>query len=477
MPEPGLLTSKVRAYMESLTPMARAMLVRSLRASASHGDIPNEVILAAIEGLEIAGEPTTPVRRPASAPAPTVGEPWSQRLESAFFAPLAPFLVDDSVTPHLTGRIARAHLPVIWNWIRRDAAAEDVDRALAADPYDAAADATPVARKLRRDAMVQVVGFLRDAGTESRARQKLIGQLGGEAIYRDLVDVAYVLQNEAAFANLFAQLPSNITTFDVAEPSRLADVIRASIEQVQMTLEWITAAVLTRTANPVVVAHLACRLVGSSDPRLVAGSRYACLIEGLLALIERHAACAKSRGTDPQSRTRFFSDLRSYHDISRSFGHVFVIEDVPTWFRRLGAARVVMSEAVSQRIEVAPGLVRRALRVEASGGQYGSRFDPEAVEDAEFAVRLSIEARLAAETLAVNEVVGRIRKQIETTLEHISGKLLADLKASPSLDRRALVDASDAAIRLAAIVFGEDYAAVLRKSRDNALQKPAKAAG
>jgi hypothetical protein len=472
MPEPGLLTSKVRAYMETLSPTARAMLLRSLRASAAQGDLPNDIILAAAEGLEVddSSTRTKHVAQP-------VGEPWSLRLEQAFFAPLGPFLVEEEVSPHLVGRIARSHLEPIWNWIRRDAAPGEVDTALAADPYDASADPAPIARRLRRDALDRVVEVLRTAGVDPRARQRLIGQLGGEPIYRSLVDAAYVLKNDAAFANLFAQLPSNITVFDMAEPSRIAEVVRASIEQVQMTLDWITAAILARTNNPVVVAHLACRLAGTADPRLVASSRYGALVEGLISVIERYAASAKGRGTDALSRTRFFADLRGYHDASRSLGHLFVIEDVSAWFRRLGAARVTMSDAVSKRIETAPGLVRRALRAEGGNGNFGGRFDPAAVEDAEFAVRLSIEARLASETLAVNEVVMRIRKQIETTFEHVSAKLFEELKASPSLDRGALFQAADAAIRIASLIFGDDYAAVLRKTRDNCLQKPAKATG
>ena len=303
------------------------------------------------------------------------------------------------------------------------------------------------------------------------------GQLGGEAIYRTLVDVAYVLQNEAAFANLFGQLPSNITTFDCAEPSRIADVVRVSMEQVQMTVEWIAAAVLARTTNPVVAAHLACRLAGTTDPRLVAGSRYAPFVDIVLAQLERCAALGAARGNDARSRAVFFVDLRAYHDIARNLALLFSVESVSGWFRRLGGAKVVMSEAVTRRIETAAGLVRRALRVETTGGEYAGRFDADAFEDAEFAVRLSIEARAYTETLAINEVVGRTRKQIENTLEVVSEKLMADLKSGQALDRRVVTEAVDGAIRLNALVFGEDFAGALRKSRDNWLAKPATRAG
>jgi hypothetical protein len=153
------------------------------------------------------------------------------------------------------------------------------------------------------------------------------------------------------------------------------------------------------------------------------------------------------------------------------------VDAVPAWMRRIGAAKVAMSDAVARRIEPAPGLVRRALRVETTGGEYAGRWDPASYEEAEFAVRLSIEARLAAESLAVNELVGRTRKQVEQTLEVVSAKLMADLKSAQVLDKRTLIEAVDGAIRLSALVFGEEYAAVLRKSRDLFATRATRAAG
>ncbi len=474
MPDAGLLTSKVRAYMESLSPTARSMLIRSLRASHAEGDIPNEIIMAAIEGLDVGGTA-------AAATSPVVGprpsEPWSARLEAVFFAPVAPFVVEEVAPSHATGRIASSSLPVIWTWMRRDVAPEEWERAVAADPFDGTADATPIGRRLRREVVARVVRVLRDAGADPKVRQKLAGQLGGEGVYRDLVDVTYVLENEAAFANLFGQLPSSVTVFDLTEPSRLLDVVRASLDQVQMSAEWVGACVLTRTANPVVVATMAARLAASTDPRVVAAGRYGVFVEVVIARLECLAGIARNSGDDTKARSRLVAGLRAYHDLSRSLSLLMPVEAVPAWMRRIGAAKVLMSDEIARRIEPAPGLVRRALRVEVSNGEYVGRFDQANFDDAEFAVRLSIEARLAVESLAVNELVGRTRKMVEQTLEVVSAKLMADLKSSQALDKRPLIEAVDAAIRLSALVFGEDYAAVLRKSRDLFVAKPARAAG
>lgn len=465
MPEPGLLASKVRSYMESLSPAARSMLVRTLRASGSR-DLPAEVILKAVEGLELAEE-----AKVVEAP---VGDPWSVRLETAFFAPAEPFFCDEDPVDRMPGRLSRHRLPALWNWIGRDLAADAFERALAADPLDPNADAAPIARKLRREVAPAMAGVLHDCGSDPKLRQRLVGQLGGEPVFRCLSDLAYVFRNEAAFANFLGQLPRTVTAFDIAEPSRLVDLVRVTTEQGNIATDWIAAAILARTANPVVLVHLACRLAASTDPRLIASGRYAAFVETVIAGIEQHVKRAAGRGVDPVARDGFLADMRAYHEVSRNLELALPIESVSAWFRRLGAARTAMSDIVSKQLEAAPGLVRRSLRIDNQGG-WSDRFDAADFADAEFAVRVTLEARLVVDSLAVNELALRARKQVENTLELVSGRLMDALKSSTTHDRAVLLQAVDGAIRLCALVFGEDYAAVLRKSRDIGIQKPARA--
>ena len=467
MPEPGLLTSKVRSYMESLSPTARAMLIRTLRASGRN-DLPSEIILKAVEGLELGEEPAA---RPVAD-----GIPWSDRLEQAFFEPARPFFVDEDPVGPTLGRMSKRRLPAIWNWIRRDLAGAAWERALAADPLDPQADASPIARKFRREAVGMLVDTMRRVGDDPKARQKLAGHLGGEASFRCTSDLAYVLSNEAAFANLFGQLPHSVTAFDVTEPSRVVDVVRTTIEQGLPSIDWIAAALIARTANPAILALLACRLSASTDPRVVATGRFAPLVDAVIGRIEQHAAEAAARGSDPAAREAFLADLRAYHEVTRNFELALPVESVSAWFRRLGAARGAMSDVVAKQLEAAPGLVRRALRVDAHGGWAG-RFDEAGFADAEFAVRVTMEARLAVDSLAVNDLTQRARKQVENTLELVSARLMNELKSPTVHDRDVVLAAVDGAIRLCALVFGEDYAALMRKSRDLGVQKSSRAAG
>jgi hypothetical protein len=140
----------------------------------------------------------------------------------------------------------------------------------------------------------------------------------------------------------------------------------------------------------------------------------------------------------------------------------------------LGAAKKHMSDLIAHEIEPLPGLIRRALRIEAANQNFEGNFDAGTADDAEFGIRLMIEARNALDSLALNELVTKLRRPVEQTIEVVTAKLMTALKTPAGADRGDLVKAVDAAIRMSAIVFGEDYAGHLRKSRDNAM-KPAKA--
>ena len=521
MPAAGLVTSKVKAYLSALSPKAREMLLRSARHSLERGETgaQHAVVLAAMDEIAAGGgdwlpidevdvpqkaapeAQTAPVVQPtpetqaapeapsapasarpaAAAPKPATPtappRPWKERVERAFFAPLQPFLIDVDLTMKQQGRILDAHLAPLWTWIARDVARADVERVLAADPGDPAADATAVARKLRRDLTPRVIEMLRLVEDDQKARQKLAAQIGGDAVLRDLRDVLYVFQREAAFANLLGQWPQTLSAYDIADQSRVVESVRVAVEQLRLAVPFVGAAMLSRTQNAIVPVLAAVHFAGSTDARLVAGSRYAGFVDITLSEIERDVVDACEGARDRRRRARLIDDLRAYHDTMRNLRFAVDVDPVSQWLKRIGACRLRISELIASEIEQAPGLVRRALRVESLAGEFGARFDPAAFEDAEFAVRLLVEARLAADSLAVNELVSRTRKQVEQTLEVVTAKLMSDLKSNAALDRASLTEAIDGAVKLSALVFGEDYAAIVRKSRDNAVKQPTRAAG
>ncbi len=481
MPDNGLVNAKVRAYMEALSPTARSMLVRTIQSAESRGDdaIPTSVLIAAIERMAADGSlpPPPPLEaRPAGLggavppPRSTVAVPWRDRLELLVLQPLMPIVADIVPAQKQPGRVARASVAAIWTWMRRDVAREAFVDAFTHEPA-AGEDAGAIATRLRREVTGTVLRLLRQAELDPKGLQKLASHLGGEPVARDLRDVLYVLQRDTQFAALAAQLPKTITSADVGDATPVVQTTRAAIDQVQLDGNFVGSVLLSRTATPWILAPLAVRLAGSNDPRVVHGSRYARLIDVALSESERLVAIARLRLADRRERDRVGPLLREFHELLRNVQIATEIDAVPAWFKRMGLARRDMSELIGKEIENAAGLVRRALRVESLAGEFGSGFDADACADAEFAVRMLVEARQASENLALNDLQNRIRRQVEQTLEVVTAKLMADLRSNQTLDRRSLGEAVDAAIRMSAQLFGEDYAAVLRKGRDAAMPR------
>ena len=481
MPDQGQLSSKVRAYMEALSPNARSMLARAMQNGQQRGEgsAPHEAILKAVAELEPGLFPARPPVAPVAAAAPgeravepdAPAEPWEDQLRQAIFLPVNAFTCDAALPMKQPGRIYRESLAAIWIWLKRDLAPALVGAALEAGGRGNLMDAATVARRLRRDLTPLIIEALRQADADSKMWRRLAGLLGGDMILSDLGDVAYVFQREAALANFVGQLPRVVSCPDPGDPSPILDLVRRCLEETQVDPSYLAVLMIPRAGSAAVVGALAMRLAGTNDPRLVQTSPYARIIDTVISEVELWVSRVDAHLANRLQRPQVIDDLRNYHDLVRQLDLAISPNEVPVWFRRLGAARKRMSDVLTRELEPLPGVIRRATRVESLGGQFGGRFDQDACEDAEFGVRLLAEARLALDSLALNELVPKTRKQVEQTLEVITNKLMSDYKSGAAFDRDSLLKAIDGAIRMCAVAFGEDYAGLLRKSRDLAVNK------
>ncbi|MEJ1158019.1 hypothetical protein [Prosthecomicrobium sp. N25] len=479
MPDSGHLNAKMKAYMDALSPAARAMLVRTVKAAEARGEgpPPMKALMAAVARLEagsslsdlnLLGRSDEGARPLRTDPMPDPA-PWSDRLRQAVLQPVGAIAADGDVPVKQVGRIRRASLAPLWTWITRDLLPGPHAEALRAE---GAGDLAGTARAFRREIARAVVEALRAAETDPRAWQKLALHAGGDMVARDLRDVVYVLQRDTQFAALVQQLPRQIGPAEVGDAG-LLQILRGVVEQSVISAAFVGAVLLQRTASPWLLAQLAVKLTGTSDARLLHTGRYGAFIDVVISEAERQVEILRQSTATRPERAQARAALREFHDILRNLRFGIEVDDVPVWFKRIAAARRDISEVVGREVENTSGLVRRALRVETLNGGFGGGWDADAFEDAEFAVRLLVEARACQDSLALNDLLVRTRKQLEPTLQVLSDKLMADLKSNAALDRDAMLAAVDGSIRLTAIVFGEELAAIQRKSRDLALQRPA----
>src|SRR5690348_15265185 len=102
---------KLRQYLRELTPEAKALLAAELERALLRGEPP--------PGAEMILEELRSEARAGGGRLPRPGNP--QRL---FLVPLEPFLVDDVGRKH-RGRVPRASLDPIWNWVCHELAPQE----------------------------------------------------------------------------------------------------------------------------------------------------------------------------------------------------------------------------------------------------------------------------------------------------------------------------------------------------------------
>ncbi len=140
----------------------------------------------------------------------------------------------------------------------------------------------------------------------------------------------------------------------------------------------------------------------------------------------------------------------------------------------MAAIRADISGILRAEIEATPGTIRRLLRPRpAKEIAPGSLLDAIDVNDAEARVQFLSACRKYASELAVNEATMRAHSELSLYLETGTKVLLDSLRQAGDADRPFLQSQVDAAIRFCRIIFGAEYAGLLAKAAEVAVQAAA----
>ena len=137
----------------------------------------------------------------------------------------------------------------------------------------------------------------------------------------------------------------------------------------------------------------------------------------------------------------------------------------------MAAIRSAVSNMLTAEIETTPGRVRRLLRPRpAKEIVAGSLLDAIDVQEVETRVELVGVCRHYAGELAVSEVTLRTYSELTQYLETGTKILLDALRHADDAERPFRQSQVDAAVRFCRTVFGADYAGLLAKAADVAVQ-------
>ena len=467
MTSDGQSVERLRDYLRTLKPEARAMLVTELERGMLRGDeaAGNEFVLQELRRtIRAAGQAV-----------PRIGD--AARL---FFAPLEPFLIDDGADHKRVGRLARVSLEPIWEWIGRDlmpaeakALSDDINRALVADD---GVKAELLTRALHERAIQRIKETIDAAGADEKMRRRLVVQVGTPRAFEDVDSLLRILVLRDVLGDLARRLPKHLRTFEREQIDQVKALVEAAAAQKSPDLAarktdiFVCGLVLVmgRLALPWQLIRLATRAAESDDAARVAETPFANAVAIVLSEIE----CMVSElRVELKARRPVTSLLKGIHDAARGLRTEMDLSVDSPWSCQLAAIRTDISALLKAEIESTPGRVRRLLRPRPPNEiAPGALLDAIDVSDTEMLVEFVDACRSYANELAVNEVTARTWLELQHYLETADKGLLDALRQAGDADRPFRQSQAEAAIRFCRTVFGADYAGLLAKAAEIAVQ-------
>lgn len=414
--------------------------------------------------------------RAAAQPATRIGD-----VARLFFAPLEPFLIEEAADHKRAGRIARVSLAAIWEWIGRDlmpaeakALSEDVTRALSDDDRGKAEQVT---RALHERAVLRIRDAVAAVSGDDKARRRLAVQVGTPRALEDLGTIAGVLANRDLLAELARRLPNHMRTFEREQIEPIKSLLETATTQKPPApgvssktdvLLYGCILVMGRLAAPWQLIRIATLAAESDDTARIAETPFAVAVTIVLGEVE---CMVSDLRTELKAYRPVTSLLKAIHDAARGLRTEMDLSVDSPWSRGLAAIRTEVSNVLKTEIETTPGRVRRLLRPRpAKEIAPGSLLDAMDVSEVEMLVEFVGACRTYASELAVNEVTMRSYSELQNYLETGTKVLLDALRHASDADRPFRQSQMEAAIRFCRSVFGADYAGLLAKAAEIALQ-------
>jgi hypothetical protein len=226
--------------------------------------------------------------------------------------------------------------------------------------------------------------------------------------------------------------------------------------------------VADRLAAPWQLVRLATCAAETDDPARIAATPYAAAVTIVLSDLE--FAVSELRSELKTGRPVGWL-LKSMHDAARLLRTEMELSADSAWSRQLAAIRTAVSNLLAAELETTPGRVRRLLRPRpANEIVAGSQLDSIDVQEVEMRVELIEACRHYAGELAVSEVTLRTHSELKQYLETGTRALIEALRQADEAERPFRHSQVEAAVRFCRTVFGADYAGLLAKAAEVALQ-------
>lgn len=449
-------TERLRDYLAQLPPKAQALLMREFERTIERGE---DTTVATF----VLGELRKVVRGSEDDAAPR-----TEDAARALFKPLEPFLVEGNA-PVRPGQIRRASLLAIWQWLQRDGAPEDV-RAFETMLVQTASSlpASDLAKQVRQFQLkaAEAIDRIVAAGNDNH---RALARVGPPSVAEDLATIGAILKAADAFDALNARLPSFVRVFGDSQIASISSVLNVPSLQTRQLLPFALSLVMSRLAAPWQIVRLSIAVAGSDDEIRVAGTPYGIAVT--IAIQDLARIGNVLRADIKRGHFENIADyLKTVHDGVRGLRTEVDFRTDSNWGRQLASIRVDISNALQTEIDSVPGRVRRLLRQRPEKDISAStRIDQLEVDETAALIDFVAVCRTYASELAINEVTLRTFSDLQHYVEHSTEALVESLRGGDSKARAFRQMQVQAAIRFCEVLFGHDYASLMRRAAESAL--------
>ncbi|MGJ4949151.1 hypothetical protein [Bradyrhizobium sp. HKCCYLS20291] len=469
---------RLREYLGQLPPSAQSLLMREFERAIERG----QDVAVATMVLEQLRKVVRPAAPPAPAPEPARPQPAAEAARPQpreerrqngdgprrLFRPLEPFLTD-STGPLRPGQVRRASLLAVWQWLGRDGAPErynEFEAAMSASA-ETSREVEVATRKLQLAAAEELMKLVGPNATGDR--QRALARIGAPSVIDDLLPIALILQNREVLESLNGRLPSIIRVLGDSQIASITDAINVPSLQTPLMLPFALSLVMQRLAAPWQIIRLATKIAASDDEIRVAATPFGVAVT--IALNDLASLAATLRADIRRGHFANLADtLKSLHDGARGLRTELDLRSESNWGKQLTAIRADISNALQSEIDGVPGRARRILRQRADKDiPAGAGVDGSEVEEVAALIEFVAVCRNYASELAINEVTLRTYTDLQQYVEKATEALVQSLRSGDARARAYRQSQVSAAIRFCHVLFGNDYAQLMSRAAENAL--------
>lgn len=264
-------------FVQRLSPLTRSCLLGELeRLEISGVEVPGSADILAKLRAEFRQDGSTQHR--ASTPS------------RYFFTPVEQLLFDGSSEYGNTGRIARASITPIWEWISRDllpTMARDYNQKMkeliaAEKPREALKVAATFQTKVTKS----LEGILKSADSAVQIRAKLAAYTAAPSVFEDVLKLLRAMQARDALAKFNDALPERINKFDDAQIRKMIALLGPLRQANADALPFALTLIANRLKKPAQILNLAVKSARGKTAADIAGSPYAIAAAMVLDQIE-----------------------------------------------------------------------------------------------------------------------------------------------------------------------------------------------